>query len=276
MDLNGLYVVATPIGNLNDLSPRAVEILKSVSFIAAEDTRNTQKLLNHLGIKKEMISYHAHNIVERSGKLIERMQNGESIALVSDAGTPAISDPGEELVRICHENGIRVTPISGPSAVITALSASGMPTGRFTFEGFLSTAHNSRKEHLSSLVDEKRTMVFYEAPHRLLKTLKDMAEYFGDRKVVLARELSKFYEEIITTSLFAAIEKYEQKDPLGEFVVIVGGKPEEEILPDYDAAERIFNEALSNGLSRTDAVKEAAKKTGLRKNDLYNRFVNKE
>ena len=273
MEYSGVFVVATPIGNLGDISPRAVDVLANVDFIAAEDTRNTVKLLNHLGIKKELVAYHAHNIAAKSEYLINRVKNGESFALVSDAGTPAISDPGEELIKKCHEEGIKVSPIPGPSAVITALSASGMRTNRFTFEGFLSTCLNSRKEHLESLVNEKRTMVFYEAPHKLVKTLEDLYKYFGNRKLTLARELTKFYEEIDVTDLEGAINKYTEKAPLGEFVLILEGKPDEEILPDYDEAERIFNELVSSGMSKTEAVKETSKKTGLRKNDLYQRFA---
>ncbi|MBQ3824318.1 MAG: 16S rRNA (cytidine(1402)-2'-O)-methyltransferase [Clostridia bacterium] len=273
MEFNGLYVVATPIGNMNDLSPRALEVLAGVSFVAAEDTRNTGTMLSRLGIKKELVSYHAHNIAAKSDYIISRIEAGESAALVSDAGTPAISDPGEELVRECHERGVRVTPVPGPSAVITAISASGMPTGRFTFEGFLSTAVNSRRKHLESLKDEKRTMVFYEAPHRLKKTLSDMFEVFGDRKIVLARELTKFYEEIITTTFAEALKLYDTKDPLGEFVIIVDGKKEEKPALDEDEAKRLFEEFLKEGLSKKDAVKKVAEATGLSKNGLYDLLI---
>ena len=204
-----LYLVPTPIGNLGDISDRCRRTLEEADFIAAEDTRVSLKLLNHLGIKKSLVSYYEHNKAFKGEKIVERILAGETCALVSDAGSPAISDPGEDLVKLCHAAGITVCAIPGPCAVITALSISGQATGRFCFEGFLSTAKKSRREHLESLISEKRTMIFYEAPHKLLSTLQDMASVFGeDRSISLCRELTKLHEEVILTTLGAAIEKY--------------------------------------------------------------------
>ena len=214
-----LYLVPTPIGNLGDISTRCREILAQADFIAAEDTRVTLKLLNHLALKKPLVSYYEHNKASRSGRILERIQAGEVCALVSDAGSPAISDPGEDLVRQCAEAGIPVSAIPGPCAVITALSISGLPTGRFTFEGFLSTAKKSRNQHLDALRGETRTMVFYEAPHKLLATLEDMAAVFGpDRRISLCRELTKLHEEVLRTTLGEAAALYRQTPPKGEFV----------------------------------------------------------
>ena len=222
-----LYLVGTPIGNLGDLSPRAAEILESVDFIAAEDTRVTLKLLNHLGIKKQLISYYEHNKIESAAVIIPRLLGGESCALVSDAGMPAISDPGEELVRLCAERGIQVASVPGPSAVVTALAMSGLPTQRFTFEGFLSTAGKSRREHLASLKDEHRTIVIYEAPHKLSETLKDLLEALGDRDIALCRELTKLHEEVIRTTLSEAVGRFRATPPRGEFVIVLGGNKDE-------------------------------------------------
>ena len=216
-----LYVVGTPIGNLGDFSPRAVEVLSSCDFIAAEDTRVTIKLLNHFGIKKPMVSYYEHNRNERGGVIIERLLNGENCALVSDAGMPIISDPGEDLTLRCHENNIKVCAVPGPCAFVTALAISGMPSGRFTFEGFLTKAKQNRREHLEELVNEKRTMIFYEAPHKLPSTLEDMAKYFGDRKIALVKELTKIYENVERTTLFEAAKKYREVSPRGEYVLII-------------------------------------------------------
>lgn len=265
-----LYIVGTPIGNLGDFSPRAVEILSSVDFIAAEDTRVTIKLLNHFGIKKPMVSYYEHNRTERGARLIERMLNGESCALVSDAGMPIISDPGEDLTLRCHENGINVCAVPGPSAFVTALAISGMPAGRFTFEGFLTVTKQNRKKHLEELVNEKRTMIFYEAPHKLQNTLEDMYKYFGDRNIALVKELTKIHENVERTTLYAASEKYKTVAPKGEFVLIVEGKPEEkqeEIT--LEAARDMAIELVKNGASKNDAAKEIAKKTGIKKSDIY-------
>ena len=221
-----LYVVGTPIGNLGDFSPRAVEVLNSCDFIAAEDTRVTIKLLNHFGIKKPMISYHEHNRAQRGGTIIDRLLNGENCALVSDAGMPIISDPGEDLTALCHENNIQVCAVPGPCAFVTALAISGMPAGRFTFEGFLTRTKQLRREHLSELIDEKRTMIFYEAPHKLPATLVDMAEYWGDRRIAIVKELTKIHELVERTTLYAAAEKYKEVAPKGEFVIIIEGKKE--------------------------------------------------
>lgn len=265
-----LFVVGTPIGNLGDFSPRAVETLSSCDFIAAEDTRVTIKLLNHFGIKKPMISYYEHNKAGRGNKIIERILNGETCALVSDAGMPIISDPGEDLTKLCYENNIEVCAVPGPSALITALAISGMSAGRFTFEGFLTTAKQNRKKHLEELVNEKRTMIFYEAPHKLPATLKDMAEYFGDRKIALVKELTKIHENVEHTTLFEASKKYSEVAPKGEFVVIVEGKPEElEEEITLEAATAMAKELLENGVSINEASKEIAKKTGLKKSDIY-------
>ena len=266
-----LYLVPTPIGNLGDISPRCARTLEEADFIAAEDTRVTLKLLNHLGIKKSLVSYYEHNKAFKGEKIVERILSGETCALVSDAGSPAISDPGEDLVKLCHEAGITVCAIPGPCAVITALSISGQATGRFTFEGFLSTAKKSRREHLESLVKEQRTMVFYEAPHKLLATLQDMAAVFGeDRSISLCRELTKLHEEVVLTTLGGAIAKYTENAPKGEFVLVLAGAPEEikEIPTEADAAARV--EALmAEGLSRKDAIKQTAKELNLPKNVVY-------
>lgn len=265
-----LYVVGTPIGNLGDFSPRAVEVLSNCDFIAAEDTRVTIKLLNHFGIKKPMVSYYEHNRMERGGVIIERLLKGENCALVSDAGMPIISDPGEDLTLRCHENNIKVCAVPGPCAFVTALAISGMPSGRFTFEGFLTMTKQNRRKHLLELVDEKRTMIFYEAPHKLPSTLQDMAEYFGDRKIALVKELTKIYENVERTTLFEARDKYKEVSPKGEYVLIVEGKPEtEEVEITLDDAKLMAQELLKKGLSKNEAAKEIAKKTGLKKSDIY-------
>lgn len=266
-----LYLVPTPIGNLGDISQRCRETLESADFIAAEDTRVTLKLMNHLGIKKPLISYFEHNKASKGGVILERILAGEVCALVSDAGSPAISDPGEDLVKLCHEAGVTVCAIPGPCAVITALSISGQSTGRFCFEGFLSTAKKSRREHLDSLRKERRTMIFYEAPHKLLATLQDMADTFGaDRSISLCRELTKLHEEVVRTTLGQAIQKYTDTPPKGEFVLVLAGAPEESepaASPD-DAAARV--EALmAAGLSRKDAIRQTAQELNLPKNVVY-------
>ena len=266
-----LYLVPTPIGNLGDISTRCRETLESVDFIAAEDTRVSLKLLNHLGIKKSLVSYYEHNKAFKGNVILERILAGETCALVSDAGSPAISDPGEELVKQCAEAGITVCAIPGPCAVITALSISGQATGRFCFEGFLSTAKKSRREHLESLLEETRTMVFYEAPHKLLNTLEDMAEAFGaDRPISLCRELTKLHEEVVRTTLGEAVEKYTQSPPKGEFVLVVAGAPvqEKELPTVADAAARVA-QLIATGISRKDAIKQTAKELDLPKNVVY-------
>ena len=266
-----LYLVPTPIGNLGDISQRCRETLEAADFIAAEDTRVTLKLLNHLGIKKSLVSYYEHNKATQGSRIVERILGGETCALVSDAGSPAISDPGEDLVKQCAGAGIPVCAIPGPCAAITALSISGQATGRFCFEGFLSTAKKSRREHLESQKSEQRTMIFYEAPHKLLTTLADMAEVFGgERPLSLCRELTKLHEEVVRTTLAEALERYTQTPPKGEFVLIVAGaKPEEKEIPsETDAAARLA-ELTAQGLSRKDAVKQTAKELGLSKNAVY-------
>ena len=266
-----LYLVPTPIGNLGDISPRCRETLEKADFIAAEDTRVTLKLLNYLGIKKSLVSYFEHNKTQKGDWIVERILAGETCALVSDAGSPAISDPGEELVKQCADAGIIVCAIPGPCAVITALSISGQATGRFCFEGFLSTAKKSRKEHLRSLVNETRTMIFYEAPHKLVNTLEDMAEVFGaDRGISLCRELTKLHEEVIRTTLGGALALYAENDPKGEFVLVVAGAQpvEKEVATPEDAARRV-SQLMAEGMSRKDAVKQAAKELDLPKNVVY-------
>ena len=266
-----LYLVPTPIGNLGDISIRCRETLEQADFIAAEDTRVTVKLLNHLGIKKNLVSYFEHNKAQKGTYVLDRILAGETCALVSDAGSPAISDPGEDLVKQCAEAGITVCAIPGPCAVITALSISGQSTGRFCFEGFLSTAKKSRREHLESLMGEKRTMIFYEAPHKLLATLEDMAAVFGaDRGISLCRELTKLHEEVVRTTLGAAVEKYTADAPRGEFVLVVAGAPETEkqAATPEDAAARVA-QLVKSGMSRKDAIKQTAKELELPKNVVY-------
>lgn len=267
-----LYLVPTPIGNLGDISDRAKQTLESADFIAAEDTRVSLKLLNHLGIHKPLVSYYEHNKAFRGDKIVDRILAGETCALVSDAGSPAISDPGEDLVRQCAEAGITVCAIPGPCAAITALSISALPTGRFCFEGFLSMAKKSRREHLDSLRNEKRTMIFYEAPHKLLATLQDMVNTFGaDRPVSFCRELTKLHEEVVRTTLGEALEKYTQQAPKGEFVVIVAGAPDTpKEAPDEGDVKKRLAELMAKGLSRKDAVKQTAVELDLPKNVVYN------
>ena len=271
-----LYLVPTPIGNLGDISIRCRETLEQADFIAAEDTRVTMKLLNHLGIKKSLVSYFEHNKAAKGNVILDRILAGETCALVSDAGSPAISDPGEDLVKQCAEAGVTVCAIPGPCAVITALSISGQSTGRFCFEGFLSTAKKSRREHLEALIGETRTMIFYEAPHKLLSTLEDMAAAFGgDRPISLCRELTKLHEEVVRTTLSEAIAKYTEQPPRGEFVLVVAGAPEivkEEATPE-DAAAHVAK-LMEQGLSRKDAIKQTAKDLNLPKNVVYDAALN--
>ena len=271
-----LYLVPTPIGNLGDISQRCRETLEQADFIAAEDTRVTMKLLNYLGIKKSLVSYYEHNKAFKGNVILERIQAGETCALVSDAGSPAISDPGEELVKQCAEAGITVCAIPGPCAVITALSISGQSTGRFCFEGFLSTAKKSRREHLESLMKEQRTMIFYEAPHKLLATLGDMAQVFGsDRPISLCRELTKLHEEVVRTTWGEAIAQYTENAPRGEFVLVVAGAPEEakEEATAEDAAAYVAR-LMEEGMSRKDAIKQTAKDLNLPKNAVYDAALN--
>ena len=273
-----LYLVPTPIGNLGDISLRCRETLEQADFIAAEDTRVTLKLLNHLGIKKSLVSYYEHNKAFKGNVILDRILAGETCALVSDAGSPAISDPGEELVRQCAEAGVTVCAIPGPCAVITALSISGQATGRFCFEGFLSTAKKSRREHLESLVQEQRTMIFYEAPHKLVATLEDMADIFGaDRPISLCRELTKLHEEVVRTTLGEAVDKYTENPPKGEFVLVIAGAPlqAKEAATEADAVARV-NALMEQGLSRKDAIRQAAKELDLPKNVVYDAALRAE
>lgn len=269
-----LYVVGTPIGNMGDMSPRAVETLDSVDFIAAEDTRVTLKLLNHFGIKKPMVSYFEHNKHDKGERIIDRILAGENCAVVTDAGMPCISDPGEDLIRQCEQAGIRTVVVPGPSAVISALAVSGLETGRFTFEGFLSVNKKSRSEHLESLRSERRTMIFYEAPHKLPNTLKDLYENFGDRRLTIARELTKLHEEIIRTTTAKAAEKYIEEPLKGEIVLILEGKKESQT-SDISPEEAVAyaKKLIEGGMRPTDAAKEAAAMAGLKKNDIYKELI---
>ena len=269
-----LYLVPTPIGNLGDLSPRCRETLESADFIAAEDTRVSLKLLNHLGIKKQLVSYYEHNKRESGRRIVERLLAGETCALVTDAGTPAISDPGEDLVRLCAENGIPVCAVCGPCAAVTALAVSGLPTTRFCFEGFLSVNKKSRREHLDALRGETRTMIFYEAPHKLAVTLADLREVFGG--IALCRELSKLHEEILRLTLDEAVRLYEETQPRGEYVLVIAGaeaKPDEGV--SEEAALEKARKYLEAGMSKKDAARLAAEETGVPKNALYYMIKNK-
>ena len=266
-----LYLVPTPIGNLGDISRRMAETLEQVDFIAAEDTRVTLKLLNHLGLKKPLISYYRHNTDEAGRQVLDRLLAGESCALCTDAGTPAISDPGEDLVALCAQNDVPVVPLPGPCALTTALCASGLPTARFVFEGFLPMNRKNRRARLEVLAGEERTMLFYEAPHKLTATLADLLGAFGpDRRIALCRELTKLHEEILRTTLGEAVERYKTESPRGEFVLVVEGAPalrEEYTLE--DGLERV-TALLAQGLSRKDAVRQAAGELDLSRKELYN------
>ncbi len=269
-----LYIVGTPIGNLGDISPRALEALESCDFIAAEDTRVTLKLLNRFGIKKPMVSYHEHNRMERGEHIANRIIAGENCCIVTDAGMPAVSDPGEDLVRLCHEMNIPVASVPGPCAFVTALALSGMSAKRFTFEGFLSVNKVSRREHLAEIKNEKRTMCFYEAPHKLPATLKDMAQALGDRKIAIVREITKIHEEVIHTTLFKAAEKYADGHLKGEIVLIIEGAPEAEEAPaTLEEAVEFAKKQLKNGVSASEAAKLAAKATGFKKGDIYKALI---
>ena len=275
MNYNGIiFVVGTPIGNLSDLTPRAAETLEKVDFIAAEDTRVTLKLLNHLGIKKPMISYFEHNKLQRGEEICRRILAGESCAIVTDAGMPCISDPGEELIKQCAEYGIKTEVVPGPSAVISALCVSGLSTGRFTFEGFLSVNKKSRKEHLDALKDEQRTMIFYEAPHKLPNTLKDLYEHFGERRLTICRELTKLHEEIIRTTTKEAFENYFEGTLKGGIVLVLEGA-EKEIEKKFTLEEAVAlaEKFMAEGKKTSDAAKQAASVTGFKKNDIYKELM---
>lgn len=268
-----LYLVATPIGNLADLSERAVKVLSEVDFIAAEDTRNSARLLSYLGIGKPMVSYFEHNKRERGEEIAARLLAGESCALITDAGTPAISDPGEDMVALCAEKRIPVTSIPGPVASVTALTLSGLPTGRFCFEGFLSVNKAERRERLGELSREKRTMLFHEAPHKLKGTLNDLAAAFGtDRRIAICRELTKINEEVLRTTLGGAVTYYEEREPRGEYVLVVEGAS------DADTADAFWTgmdvpahvrHYMDGGMTKNDAIKQAAKDRGVPKNEVY-------
>ena len=272
-----LYLVATPIGNLGDLSPRALNILSSVDFIAAEDTRVTLKLLNHFAIKKPLVSYHQHNCLTAGPAVLERLLAGESCALVTDAGMPAISDPGEDLVRLCAGQGVEVIAVPGCCALVCALALSGLPTGRFTFEGFLPARGAGRRERLQALAAEERTMIFYEAPHKLLSTLADLLEAFGpDRRIALCRELTKLHEEIRRTTLGNAVAWYEETPPKGEFVLVVeGGAPEAENIPTLETGLLRVESLRNDGASLRDAARQAAAELGLPRKALYDLALGK-
>ena len=269
-----LYLVPTPIGNLGDISRRAAEILSSVDFIAAEDTRVTVKLLNHLELKKPMTAYHRHNCDTAGPAILRRLEEGESCALVTDAGTPGISDPGEDLVALCAAAGVEVEAIPGPCALTVALSVSGLPTGRFTFEGFLPMNKKNRRARLDALACEERTMIFYEAPHKLRATLDDLAAAFGpDRPMALCRELTKLHEEVVRTTLGAAVSCYAEQEPRGEFVLVVAGRPPQTEAGDEDAALARAEELRRAGLPLKAAAAQAAEEFGVKKRALYNRAL---
>ena len=270
-----LYVVGTPIGNLGDMTYRAVETLEKVDFICAEDTRVTAKLLNYFDIKKPLVSYHEHNAKVMGEKIAERLRSGEDCAIVTDAGMPCISDPGEQIVMLCRAEGIDVKVVPGPSAVVSALAVSGLPTARFRFEGFLSVTKKQRMEHLASVRDAQDTLIFYEAPHKLMNTLKDMLEYFGDRRISLCRELTKIHEEVKLTTLSEAIEYYTANKPKGEFVLVIEGadnsvsdKPE----TIEEALEQV-RELVAKGMRGADACRNIAKATGFSKGELYSKLL---
>lgn len=272
-----LYLVATPIGNLGDFSPRGVETLQAADFIAAEDTRVSVKLLNHFGVKKPLVSYHEHNRAAAGQAILARLLAGESCALVTDAGTPAISDPGEGLVRLCGENGVTVEAIPGCCAAICALAVSGLPTGRFTFEGFLSANKKERRTALLKLKNEERTMVFHEAPHKLRATLADMAEILGDRPAALCRELTKLHEETLRTTLLQAVELYREKEPRGEYVLVVAGaQPTEEPAVSLEEGVRQVQRLREAGIKMKEAVRTVSAQTELNKNDLYEAVLKAE
>lgn len=270
-----LYLVPTPIGNLSDISDRCRETLANADFIAAEDTRVSLRLLNHLDIKKPLVSYYEHNKQTSGPRIVERLLGGESCAIVTDAGSPAISDPGEDLVRLCAEVGVTVTAIPGPCAAVTALSISGLPTGRFTFEGFLSTNKKSRFAHLDSLRTEQRTMIFYEAPHKLTATLTDLAQVFGEtRRISLCRELTKLHEEVLRMTLGEAVQYYRTTEPRGEYVLVVEGAQETpQAAATQDDAVARAQALIAQGYSKKDAVRQAAAETGFPRNALYDAIL---
>lgn len=273
-----LYVVGTPIGNLGDFSPRAVETLEKVDFIAAEDTRVTVKLLNHFGIKKPMVIYQKFNEYEQGDIIVSRLQNGESCAIVTDAGMPCISDPGETLVKLCIKADVKVEVVPGPSAVVSALAVSGLSVSRWTFEGFLSVKRTSRMEHLMELRHERRTMVFYEAPHKLLSTLKDMNSVFGERNIVVVKEITKIHETSWRGTLSEAVKYHTENPPKGEYVLVLEGEQveKEEMRDPMEEAISIAKELMEKGKPASMAAKEAAKLTGQTKGEVYKRLIENE
>ena len=273
-----LYVVGTPIGNLGDFSPRAVETLEKVDFIAAEDTRVTVKLLNHFGIKKPMVIYQKFNEFEQGDIIVSRLLNGESCAIVTDAGMPCISDPGETLVKLCIKADVKVEVVPGPSAVVSALAVSGLSVSRWTFEGFLSVKRTSRMEHLMELRHERRTMVFYEAPHKLLSTLKDMNSVFGERNIVVVKELTKIHETSWRGTLSEAVRYHTENPPKGEYVLVLEGEQieKEEMRDPMEEAVSIAKELMEKGKPASMAAKEAAKLTGQTKGEVYKRLLEEE
>ncbi len=281
MEKGILYLCATPIGNLSDMSKRTIDVLSEVDIIACEDTRNTRKLLTHFNISKPLTSYHEHNKAEKGEELTNMILEGKNIALVSDAGTPAISDPGEDLVRLCATKDITVTSIPGPAAFVNALILSGLPTGRFSFEGFLSVNKKNRNIHLNEVKNDTRTLIFHEAPHKLLRTLKDMLEVFGDRRISLCRELTKMFEEIKRTTLSEAVEFYENNPPKGEFVLVVEGEKREKLIEDmakeYDdiSVEDHVDKLISEGMMKKEAIKQVATLRNMKKSDVYNLYEKK-
>ncbi len=280
-DTGILYLVATPIGNLEDITFRALRVLREADIIAAEDTRQTLKLLNHFEIKNTLVSYYEHNKIEKGNYLVQKLLEGKNIAIVSDAGSPGISDPGEDLVKLAVKQGITVTMIPGPAAVITGLVVSGLPSGRFAFEGFLPMNKRVRSERLRSIREDTRTLVFYEAPHKLIHTLRDLREAFGNRRIVLARELTKKFEQIIRCTLDEAVAKYAAEPPKGEFVLILEGE-DEKLLEETRteswnsiSLEEHLQKYLDSGLARKEALKKVAEDRGLSKRDVYNSLLEK-
>ncbi len=279
MEYGKLYLVATPIGNLEDITYRALKTLKEADLIACEDTRHSLKLLNHFDIQKPLTSYFEHNRKEKGEYIVSLIKSGSNVALITDAGTPAISDPGEDLVKLCIAEGVSVVPVPGAAALINALIISGQDTGRFCFEGFLSVNKKSRNQHLESLINEKRTMIFHEAPHKLVRTLADMREVFGNRSISIVRELTKLHEECVLTTFDAALEYYSGDiSPKGEYVLVVAGKSDEEEMREKEetfasltVAEHV-DSLIASGLGKKEAIKEAAKQRGVARRDIYNEY----
>ena len=280
MEQGVLYLVGTPIGNLEDLTYRAVRILGECDFVAAEDTRVSGRLLHYLEISKPMVSYHEHNRKQRGPEIVRRIQQGEICALVTDAGMPAVSDPGEDLAALCHENGIPVIPVPGACAAVCALAQSGLPIGKWCFEGFLPTDSKTRKQRLEVLKTETRTCIVYEAPHRLKWTLRDLAENLGERRISMSREITKLHEECLRMTIPEAAAYYEQNDPRGEYVLVIEGAPEgageESLEQRMERALALTKELNEGGMTLRDAVKQAAKQTGVRKNQLYQQALEME